>query len=110
MKKTNQEPSLRDLRRQFAKRYYLWAISDAVSEAEQDFPFIRRIKSQSAYKFLEVANAVHRSERSGLLTALAKRFHKEGLAANSELITVQERNLITKFLSSTMTKLCRASE
>ena len=98
MRPTITENQLSALRSEIAERCYRWAAKDAVRETEEGFPLVRKVKSQAAYRFLEIAEKLPKSERLKLVTALVKRFHMGGPASASTVTTPEDQHLITSYL------------
>src|SRR5271165_6693535 len=92
------ENELRALRGEIAERCYRWAAKDAVREIEEGFPLVRRVKSQDAYRFLEMIENLVKSNRLKLVTALVRRFHMGGPAAVAAVTTPEDQRLITGYL------------
>ena len=97
MRPIAQESQLRSVRGEFAERYYRWKFKDARRETKEDFPFVRRIKNQTAYRFLEMIEPMEKDQRLMLMTALVKRSHRFGLAHVAETITPEDESLIQKY-------------
>jgi hypothetical protein len=95
---SNRKALLRSAREEFAERYHRWALIDARRETDEDFPFVRKVRSQTAYRFLEMIEPMGKRERLELISALVKRFHMAGPVAASELITAKDQILITSYL------------
>jgi len=98
MRRTNQLLQLKAARKEFAERYHRWAFTDARREADEDFPFVRRVRNQTAYRFLEMIETMNRGERLWLVTALAKRSYNVWPGHVPEVITPQDQILIKRYL------------
>jgi len=99
MRLTNRQASeWKTCQREFAERYHRWKFKDARRETEEDFPFVRRVRNQTAYRFLEMIEPMGKDERLRLMTALVKRSHNFGLAHVSEMITPEDESLIQRYL------------
>jgi hypothetical protein len=94
---SRRESEWKACRREFAERYHRWKFKDARREAEEDFPFVRRVRNQTVYRFLEMVEPMGKDERLRLMTALVKRSHKFGLAHVAETITPEEQTMIQRY-------------
>lgn len=99
MRLTNRrESEWKACRQEFAERYQRWKFKDGRRETEEDFPFVRRVKNQKVYRFLEMVEPMDKDERLRLMTALVKRSSRFGLARVAETITAEDESLIQRFL------------
>jgi hypothetical protein len=99
MRLTNRrESEWKACRREFAERYHRSKFKDARRETEEDFPFVRRVRNQTVYRFIEMVEPMDKEERLRLMAALVKRSHKFGLAHVAELITAEDESLIQRYL------------
>jgi hypothetical protein len=98
MRATAQENQLRAVRSEIAERCYRWAAKDARREIEDDCVLLRTVKSQAAYRFLEMIEPMRKNERLKLVTALVRRFHIGGPASASRVSTAEDQLLIAKYL------------
>jgi hypothetical protein len=96
--KNRRESDWKACQREFAERYHRWKFKDARRETEEAFPFVRRVRNQTVYRFLEMVEPMSEDERLRLMTALVKRSHKFGLAHVTETITAEDQSLIQRFL------------
>jgi hypothetical protein len=92
------ESLLRGARKEFMERYHRWAFKDAQREVAEDFRFVRRVKSQTAYRFIEMVEPMSKAEQLRLMRALVKRFHGVGFAHVPETITSEDQRLIKRYL------------
>jgi hypothetical protein len=83
----------------FEERYYEWALADAAREVEQDFPFIRRVRDDNAYKFLELIQPMTKAEKSHFITALSRRF-RQSILTGIECISPEDKKFIRLFNES----------
>ncbi|MBI1737955.1 MAG: hypothetical protein HYR58_01745 [Acidobacteria bacterium] len=98
MRLTNRaETEWKAARQEFAERYYRWAIKDARRETEEDFPFVRRVRNQTVYGFLEMIEPMEMNERLRLMTALVKRSHNLGLGRLAETMTPEDESLVQRY-------------
>jgi hypothetical protein len=93
----NQLHRLKAARREFAERHHRWALADAKRETNQDLPFVRKIKNQTVYRFLEMIEPLGREERLRLLTGLVKRSYNVRPGHTPEIITPEEKLLIDRY-------------
>jgi len=85
-------------KKEFAERYYHWKFKDARREAQEDFPFVRKVRNQTVYRFLEMIEPMEKADRLRLMMALVKRSHDFGLAHVAETITPEDESLIQRYL------------
>jgi hypothetical protein len=98
MRLTNQrEIEMRAARQEFAERYHRWKFKDARRETGEDFPFLRRVRDQMVYRFLEMIEFMDKDERLRLMTALVKRSRNAGLAHVADTITREDESLIQRY-------------
>jgi hypothetical protein len=97
MRPTSQLLQLKAARKEFAQRYHRWALLDARREAAQDFRFVREVRNQTVYRFLEMIEPMGRSERLRLVTTLVKRSYNVLPGHLPELITPEDELLIKRY-------------
>jgi hypothetical protein len=91
------ESLVKGARKEFMERYHQWAFTDARREVHEDFRLVRRVRNQTAYRFLEMVEPMAKEEQLRLMTALVKRYHKAGLAPVPEDITPEDEGLIKRY-------------
>jgi hypothetical protein len=96
---------LDETRREFALRYYQWALEDARREIRDDFPLLRTIKGWTVRRLLARMDSLPEENRLRFGEALVKRFHAQALAIQGETLSAQERALIRDFLDNLITSL-----
>ena len=87
------------LRDQFMMRFYQWARVDANREHSQDFPYLGRIKSSSALRFMEYFGALSEQQKPIAMRAMVKRFHQKGATLSGDAIAPDEQTIIEGYLS-----------
>jgi hypothetical protein len=95
---SNREARLGLARQGFAERYHRWKFKDSRRETNKDFPFVRRVRNQRIYRFLEMIELMDQQERERLMTALVKRSDRFRLAHTPETITAEDDSLIQRYL------------
>jgi len=84
--------------KEFALKFYRWALEDAQREFSSGFPFLSRLKSSTAVDFLTFAERLSPSERDVLQVCMVKRFHEEGAFLAGDKLSPEEGKLIERFL------------
>ena len=82
-----------DEQREFAIRYYRWALEQWRSEIDGGFPILRGIRDSSCTGTLEIMKTQSRDERLEMARTLTKRRHPEAVAALGDTFSTEEQRL-----------------
>lgn len=88
---------LDDIKREFAVRYYYWAVEDFKREITDGFPYLRHFKSGSPYWVASIMSGLTSDEKLQLAKALVKRFHKNAAEIAGDPVTREEIEMISKY-------------
>jgi hypothetical protein len=82
-----------DAKREFAIRYYRWALEQWRLEIDGGFPLLRAIRHSSCAEILEIMSTMSRSERLKMAEILTKWFHPDAVKALGQTLTPEEREM-----------------
>lgn len=88
---------LQTARREFARRYYRWALDGCRREIVEDFPRLRSITGSMALRALAFFESLAAGERLPAGTALVKRFHIEGMDLCGDYLTSADQAWIERW-------------
>jgi hypothetical protein len=79
--------------REFAARYYRWALEQWRLEIDGGFPLLRTLRDSACTEVLEIMKTMSRDERLEMALILSKRQHLRGVEALGETFSVEEQRL-----------------
>jgi len=91
---------LEETRREFARRYYHWALEDARREVREGFPLLRTIKNRTVHHLLARMDSLSKDEQIRFGDALVKRFLPQLLAIQGEVLSAEEQAMVRDFLDN----------
>ena len=80
-------------RDRFDLSFYKWSLKAAIEETQNDFPFLRRIKSTYTQSFLEVINSYPSEIQLDIIRALVCERHEQGATFCGDSITTEQLSL-----------------
>jgi hypothetical protein len=86
-------------REEFAVRYYHWALEDAQREVREGFPFLKAIKDETSFRFLEIMETFQPKDQVLFALVLVKRAHPTAIEILGEYQTTEEKALINSYLN-----------
>ena len=90
--------TLEEAREEFAVRYYRWALQEAQSEVEDEFPLLSKMGSHEAGRFLSLMYTMSKEDRFSLAAALVRQAHlpKRMQVADAQM-TSEDNRLVEKW-------------
>jgi len=87
-----------EAKQEFEIRYYLWSISEAEKEINENFPNLRFFKSGACWELHQFMQQFERGEQLMLSHGLLKSFHPKILPLLEQSISADENILLNRFV------------
>src|SRR5271167_4572383 len=85
--------------KEFSLKSYVWARGIAQQEAKDGFPILKEIKSFHVDDYLNYYANLSSSESILYVSAMVKRYSKQGLVLSGDSMSVQEQKLVDDYLN-----------